>query len=63
MFKLLGFFLVVLEDVTESPTRLYLLTKSSPFVHSSDSPHCEPPLVEEPAPDTISVSRNSDDGA
>ncbi|XP_061778587.1 SLIT-ROBO Rho GTPase-activating protein 2 isoform X1 [Nerophis ophidion] len=27
-----------------------------------DSPHCEPPLVEEPAPDTVSVSRHSDDG-
>ncbi|CAN9512320.1 unnamed protein product [Ophioblennius macclurei] len=26
-----------------------------------DSPHCEPPLVEEPAPDTISVTRNSED--
>uniref|UniRef100_UPI003AAECE35 SLIT-ROBO Rho GTPase-activating protein 2 isoform X5 n=1 Tax=Centroberyx gerrardi TaxID=166262 RepID=UPI003AAECE35 len=26
-----------------------------------DSPHCEPPLVEEPAPDTVSVSHNSDD--
>uniref|UniRef100_A0A672IKR1 SLIT-ROBO Rho GTPase activating protein 2 n=1 Tax=Salarias fasciatus TaxID=181472 RepID=A0A672IKR1_SALFA len=26
-----------------------------------DSPHCEPPLVEEPAPDTISVSHNSED--
>uniref|UniRef100_A0A673BYF0 SLIT-ROBO Rho GTPase-activating protein 1 n=1 Tax=Sphaeramia orbicularis TaxID=375764 RepID=A0A673BYF0_9TELE len=24
-----------------------------------DSPHCEPPLVEEPAPDTVSVSRNN----
>ncbi|XP_069012940.1 SLIT-ROBO Rho GTPase-activating protein 2 isoform X2 [Embiotoca jacksoni] len=24
-----------------------------------DSPHCEPPLVEEPAPDTVSVSHNS----
>lgn len=29
----------------------------------SDSPHCEPPLVEEPAPETVSVSRNSEDGA
>uniref|UniRef100_UPI003AAD7C78 SLIT-ROBO Rho GTPase-activating protein 2 isoform X3 n=1 Tax=Centroberyx gerrardi TaxID=166262 RepID=UPI003AAD7C78 len=28
-----------------------------------DSPHCEPPLVEEPAPDTVSVSHNSDDGS
>lgn len=28
----------------------------------SDSPHCEPPLVEEPAPDTVSVSHNSEDG-
>ncbi|CAN9512322.1 unnamed protein product [Ophioblennius macclurei] len=28
-----------------------------------DSPHCEPPLVEEPAPDTISVTRNSEDGS
>ncbi|XP_075999611.1 SLIT-ROBO Rho GTPase-activating protein 2 isoform X2 [Genypterus blacodes] len=28
-----------------------------------DSPHCEPPLVEEPAPDTVSVSHNSDDEA
>ncbi|XP_029989727.1 SLIT-ROBO Rho GTPase-activating protein 2 isoform X1 [Sphaeramia orbicularis] len=29
-----------------------------------DSPHCEPPLVEEPAPDTVSVSRNnSEDGS
>ncbi|XP_034442381.1 SLIT-ROBO Rho GTPase-activating protein 2 isoform X2 [Hippoglossus hippoglossus] len=27
-----------------------------------DSPHCEPPLVEEPAPDTISVRNNSEDG-
>uniref|UniRef100_H2RSW8 SLIT-ROBO Rho GTPase-activating protein 2 n=1 Tax=Takifugu rubripes TaxID=31033 RepID=H2RSW8_TAKRU len=26
-----------------------------------DSPHCEPPLVEEPAPDTGSVSHNSED--
>uniref|UniRef100_A0A668AQA7 SLIT-ROBO Rho GTPase activating protein 2 n=1 Tax=Myripristis murdjan TaxID=586833 RepID=A0A668AQA7_9TELE len=26
-----------------------------------DSPHCEPPLVEEPAPDTVSVSHISDD--
>ncbi|KAK5934232.1 hypothetical protein CgunFtcFv8_014647 [Champsocephalus gunnari] len=26
-----------------------------------DSPHCEPPLVEEPAPETVSVSRNSED--
>ncbi|XP_029357128.1 SLIT-ROBO Rho GTPase-activating protein 2 isoform X6 [Echeneis naucrates] len=26
-----------------------------------DSPHCEPPLVEEPAPDTVSVSHNSED--
>ncbi|XP_067360440.1 SLIT-ROBO Rho GTPase-activating protein 2 isoform X3 [Channa argus] len=30
----------------------------------SDSPHCEPPLVEEPAPDTVSVSHNnSEDGS
>nr|XP_046240131.1 SLIT-ROBO Rho GTPase-activating protein 2 isoform X3 [Scatophagus argus] len=28
-----------------------------------DSPHCEPPLVEEPAPDTVSVSHNSEDGS
>ncbi|XP_010786193.1 SLIT-ROBO Rho GTPase-activating protein 2 [Notothenia coriiceps] len=28
-----------------------------------DSPHCEPPLVEEPAPETVSVSRNSEDGS
>ncbi|XP_056131426.1 SLIT-ROBO Rho GTPase-activating protein 2 isoform X1 [Lampris incognitus] len=28
-----------------------------------DSPHCEPPLVDEAAPDTISVTRNSDDGS
>ncbi|KAM3877898.1 SLIT-ROBO Rho GTPase-activating protein 2 [Diretmus argenteus] len=28
-----------------------------------DSPHCEPPLVEEPAPDTVSVRHNSDDGS
>ncbi|XP_003973739.2 SLIT-ROBO Rho GTPase-activating protein 2 isoform X1 [Takifugu rubripes] len=28
-----------------------------------DSPHCEPPLVEEPAPDTGSVSHNSEDGS
>uniref|UniRef100_H3C5H4 SLIT-ROBO Rho GTPase-activating protein 1 n=1 Tax=Tetraodon nigroviridis TaxID=99883 RepID=H3C5H4_TETNG len=28
-----------------------------------DSPHCEPPLVEEPAPDTVSVSHNSEDEA
>uniref|UniRef100_A0AAQ5XE85 SLIT-ROBO Rho GTPase activating protein 2a n=1 Tax=Amphiprion ocellaris TaxID=80972 RepID=A0AAQ5XE85_AMPOC len=28
-----------------------------------DSPHCEPPLVEEPAPDTVSVTHNSEDGA
>uniref|UniRef100_A0A668AVE4 SLIT-ROBO Rho GTPase activating protein 2 n=1 Tax=Myripristis murdjan TaxID=586833 RepID=A0A668AVE4_9TELE len=28
-----------------------------------DSPHCEPPLVEEPAPDTVSVSHISDDGS
>ncbi|XP_054640813.1 SLIT-ROBO Rho GTPase-activating protein 2 isoform X4 [Dunckerocampus dactyliophorus] len=27
-----------------------------------DSPHCEPPLVEEPAPDTVSVRHNSEDG-
>lgn len=33
------------------------------FVHISDSPHCEPPIVEEPAPDTVSVSHNSEDGA
>ncbi|XP_038153974.1 SLIT-ROBO Rho GTPase-activating protein 2 isoform X2 [Cyprinodon tularosa] len=26
-----------------------------------DSPQCEPPLVEEPAPDAVSVSRNSED--
>ncbi|XP_069012967.1 SLIT-ROBO Rho GTPase-activating protein 2 isoform X5 [Embiotoca jacksoni] len=26
-----------------------------------DSPHCEPPLVEEPAPDTVSVSHNKTD--
>ncbi|XP_044034986.1 SLIT-ROBO Rho GTPase-activating protein 2 isoform X2 [Siniperca chuatsi] len=26
-----------------------------------DSPHCEPPVVEEPAPDTVSVSHNSED--
>ncbi|XP_070814638.1 SLIT-ROBO Rho GTPase-activating protein 2 isoform X2 [Chaetodon trifascialis] len=26
-----------------------------------DSPHCEPPLVEEPAPETISVGHNSED--
>ncbi|KAM8757321.1 SLIT-ROBO Rho GTPase-activating protein 2 isoform 2-T2 [Acanthopagrus schlegelii] len=26
-----------------------------------DSPHCEPPLVEEPAPDTVSVGHNSED--
>uniref|UniRef100_A0A3P8NUC8 SLIT-ROBO Rho GTPase activating protein 2a n=1 Tax=Astatotilapia calliptera TaxID=8154 RepID=A0A3P8NUC8_ASTCA len=26
-----------------------------------DSQHCEPPLVEEPAPDTVSVSHNSED--
>ncbi|XP_051272045.1 SLIT-ROBO Rho GTPase-activating protein 2 isoform X4 [Dicentrarchus labrax] len=26
-----------------------------------DSPHCEPPLVEEPAPDTVSVIHNSED--
>ncbi|XP_054640811.1 SLIT-ROBO Rho GTPase-activating protein 2 isoform X2 [Dunckerocampus dactyliophorus] len=26
-----------------------------------DSPHCEPPLVEEPAPDTVSVRHNSED--
>ncbi|XP_026203239.1 SLIT-ROBO Rho GTPase-activating protein 2 isoform X2 [Anabas testudineus] len=25
----------------------------------SDSPHCEPPLVEEPAPNTVSVSQNN----
>lgn len=35
----------------------------SSSVHVSDSPHCEPPLVEEPAPDTVSVSHNSEDGA
>ncbi|XP_026203240.1 SLIT-ROBO Rho GTPase-activating protein 2 isoform X3 [Anabas testudineus] len=30
----------------------------------SDSPHCEPPLVEEPAPNTVSVSQNnSEDGS
>uniref|UniRef100_A0AAQ5X685 SLIT-ROBO Rho GTPase-activating protein 1 n=1 Tax=Amphiprion ocellaris TaxID=80972 RepID=A0AAQ5X685_AMPOC len=28
-----------------------------------DSPHCEPPLVEEPAPDTVSVTHNSEDGS
>ncbi|XP_033481757.1 SLIT-ROBO Rho GTPase-activating protein 2 isoform X1 [Epinephelus lanceolatus] len=28
-----------------------------------DSPHCEPPLVEEPAPDTVSVIHNSEDGS
>ncbi|MEQ2211338.1 SLIT-ROBO Rho GTPase-activating protein 2, partial [Xenoophorus captivus] len=28
-----------------------------------DSPQCEPPLVEEPAPDAVSVSHNSEDGA
>uniref|UniRef100_A0A668VLP8 SLIT-ROBO Rho GTPase-activating protein 1 n=1 Tax=Oreochromis aureus TaxID=47969 RepID=A0A668VLP8_OREAU len=28
-----------------------------------DIPHCEPPLVEEPAPDTVSVSHNSEDGS
>ncbi|XP_034022811.1 LOW QUALITY PROTEIN: SLIT-ROBO Rho GTPase-activating protein 2 [Thalassophryne amazonica] len=28
-----------------------------------DSPHCEPPLVEEPAPDTVPTSHNSDDGS
>ncbi|XP_034537102.1 SLIT-ROBO Rho GTPase-activating protein 2 isoform X1 [Notolabrus celidotus] len=28
-----------------------------------DSPHCEPPLVEEPAPDTVSVRHNSEDGS
>ncbi|KAK5607568.1 SLIT-ROBO Rho GTPase-activating protein 2 [Crenichthys baileyi] len=27
-----------------------------------DSPQCEPPLVEEPAPDAVSVSHNSEDG-
>ncbi|XP_061543330.1 SLIT-ROBO Rho GTPase-activating protein 2 isoform X1 [Phycodurus eques] len=27
-----------------------------------DSPHCDPPLVQEPAPDTVSVSHNSEDG-
>ncbi|XP_049589823.1 SLIT-ROBO Rho GTPase-activating protein 2 isoform X2 [Syngnathus scovelli] len=27
-----------------------------------DSPHCEPPLVQEPAPDNVSVGRNSEDG-
>uniref|UniRef100_A0AAQ4RYI8 SLIT-ROBO Rho GTPase activating protein 2 n=1 Tax=Gasterosteus aculeatus aculeatus TaxID=481459 RepID=A0AAQ4RYI8_GASAC len=26
-----------------------------------DSPHCEPPIVEEPAPDTACVTRNSED--
>ncbi|XP_049589825.1 SLIT-ROBO Rho GTPase-activating protein 2 isoform X4 [Syngnathus scovelli] len=26
-----------------------------------DSPHCEPPLVQEPAPDNVSVGRNSED--
>ncbi|XP_019736076.1 SLIT-ROBO Rho GTPase-activating protein 2 isoform X6 [Hippocampus comes] len=26
-----------------------------------DSPHCDPPLVQEPAPDTVSVSHNSED--
>ncbi|CAG5982549.1 unnamed protein product [Menidia menidia] len=28
-----------------------------------DSPHCEPPLVEEPAPDTVCVGQNSEDGS
>lgn len=28
----------------------------------SDSPHSEPPLVDEPAPDTVSDPHNSDDG-
>ncbi|XP_031178970.1 SLIT-ROBO Rho GTPase-activating protein 2 isoform X1 [Sander lucioperca] len=28
-----------------------------------DSPHCEPPLVEEPAPETVSVRHNSEDGS
>ncbi|KAG7494654.1 SLIT-ROBO Rho GTPase-activating protein 2 isoform X1 [Solea senegalensis] len=28
-----------------------------------DSPHCEPPLVEEPAPDAVSVIHNSEDGS
>ncbi|XP_024861631.1 SLIT-ROBO Rho GTPase-activating protein 2 isoform X3 [Kryptolebias marmoratus] len=28
-----------------------------------DSPHCEPPHVKEPAPDAVSVSHNSEDGA
>ncbi|XP_051932811.1 SLIT-ROBO Rho GTPase-activating protein 2 isoform X2 [Hippocampus zosterae] len=27
-----------------------------------DSPHCDPPLVQEPAPDTVSVGHNSEDG-
>ncbi|XP_061146671.1 SLIT-ROBO Rho GTPase-activating protein 2 isoform X1 [Syngnathus typhle] len=27
-----------------------------------DSPHCEPPLVQEPAPDNVSVGHNSEDG-
>lgn len=31
-------------------------------VFFSDSPHSEPPLVDEPAPDTISDTHNSDDG-
>ncbi|XP_051932810.1 SLIT-ROBO Rho GTPase-activating protein 2 isoform X1 [Hippocampus zosterae] len=26
-----------------------------------DSPHCDPPLVQEPAPDTVSVGHNSED--
>lgn len=55
----------------ESPTcvvsltllKLCPLTSSARCVHISDSPHCEPPLVEEPAPDTVSVSHNSEDGA
>lgn len=40
----------------------YPLTAAALSVHYSDSPHCEPPLVEEPAPDTVSVSHNSEDG-
>lgn len=30
--------------------------------HCSDIPHCEPPHVEEPAPDAMSVGHNSEDG-
>lgn len=32
------------------------------LVCCSDSQQCEPPLVEEPAPDTVSVGHNSEDG-